>query len=378
MGAFAQTVTHVPHPESGESVAVSVGLCGERDRSEQALLFNRCFKKHLDAAALAWRYDRNPHGQAVSLLSRPAGHPGVSGYACNPRRALVAGDEATLAVVGETGDVMTDPEWRKRGLFSDLDRAAMAETARKGWALAFGLPNRRSAHIFLELGRERVGAVRPWTLVLRDDPASRAARAQEGRLAGLATPWAALSARRARARLRRAGAGLRNAPLEAFPEAVLEVARAVEPRFGLMVRRDAAYLDWRFLRSPSGLHRALGLWDAGGRFEGYAVVQLPRPGEGIGYLVDVLARSPAGVAAAQEAGLAALEAAGASLVRATALDGSWWRERLREAGFRAPKPDNHLIVILHPHRAEHALVAAARRTGEWYFTDGDRDDETMG
>lgn len=378
MSVFLQTVTHVPHAESGESVAISVGLCGERDRSEQALLFNRCFKKRLDAAALAWRYDRNPHGSAVSLLSRPAGHPGVSGYACSPRRALVGGDEATLAVIGETGDVMTDPDWRKRGLFSDLDRAAMAETARQGWALAFGLPNRRSAHIFLELGWERVGTVRPWTLVLRDDPASRAARAQEGRLAGLAVPWAALAARRARVRLRRAGAGFRSGPLGSFPPAVLEVARAVEPRFGLMVRRDAQYLDWRFLRSPAGLHRALGLWDAGGRFEGYAVVQLPRPGEGIGYLVDVLARSAAGVAAAQEAGLAALESAGASLVRATALDGSWWRARLREAGFRAPKPDNHLIVILHPHRPEHPLVAAARRTAEWYFTDGDRDDETMG
>lgn len=378
MTTFAQTVTQVPHPESGESVAVSVGLCTARDRSEQALLFNRCFKKRLDASALAWRYDENPHGQAVSLLSRPAGHPGVSGYACNPRRALVRGDESTLAVIGETGDVMTDPDWRKRGLFSDLDRAAMAETARQGWALAFGLPNRRSAHIFLELGWERVGTVRPWTLVLRDDPAAHAARAQEGRLAGLATPWAALAARRARARLRAAGAGFRGEPLSAFPEDVLEVAREVESRFGLMVRRDADYLNWRFLRAPSGLHRAFGLRDARGRLEGYAVVQLPRPGEGIGYLVDVLARGPAGVAAALETALAALESAGASLVRATALDGSWWRERLREAGFRPPKPDNHLIVILHPHRADHALVAAARRTADWYFTDGDRDDETMG
>ena len=378
MGTFEPTVTHTPHPDSGDPVAVSVALCGERDRGEQALLFNRCFKKRIDARALAWRYDGNPHGQAVSLVTRPAGHPGVSGYACNPRRALVAGDEATLAVVGETGDVMTDPDWRKRGLFSDLDRAAMAETARQGWALAFGLPNRRSAHIFLELGWERVGTVRPWTFVVRDDAASRAARAQEGRLAGLATPWAAWAGRRARAGLRRRAAGIRAERLTSFPEAVLEVAREVEPRFGLMVRRDPAYLEWRFLRAPSGMHRVLGLRDGAGRFEGYVVVQVPRPGEGVGYLVDLLARSPAGVAAGLEAGLAALEAARASVVRATALDGSWWRERLVEAGFRAPKPDNHLIVILHPHRAEHPLVAAARDTARWYFTDGDRDDETMG
>ena len=47
-------------------------------------------------------------------------------------------------------------------------------------------------------------------------------------------------------------------------------------------------------------------------------------------------------------------------------------------GFVRPRAENHLIVILHVHQAEHALVAAARDPRSWYFTDGDRDDETMG
>jgi hypothetical protein len=34
---------------------------------------------------------------------------------------------------------MTRPEWRKRGIFSGLDRAAMDEARRRGWAFAFGL-----------------------------------------------------------------------------------------------------------------------------------------------------------------------------------------------------------------------------------------------
>jgi hypothetical protein len=65
----------VPHPDTGEPVAVRVAACGARDRGEQALLFNRCFTKRVDAAALTWRYDDNPHGQAVSLVSRPEGLP---------------------------------------------------------------------------------------------------------------------------------------------------------------------------------------------------------------------------------------------------------------------------------------------------------------
>jgi hypothetical protein len=145
-----------------------------------------------------------------------------------------------------------------------------------------------------------------------------------------------------------------------------------------MVRRDAEYLNWRFLEAPSGLHRAVGLFDRQGALAAYAVVQLPRPGEHGGYLVDLLGRDAPAVRAAIAAGLGALEAAGAAYVEATAMDGSWWAERLAENGFARPRAENHLIVILGAHQAEHPLVAAARDPRQWYFTDGDRDDETMG
>lgn len=156
------------------------------------------------------------------------------------------------------------------------------------------------------------------------------------------------------------------------------LSRAVEPRFALMVRRDPAYLDWRFLASPSRMHRALGVFDDRSELAGYAVVQLPRAADGVGYLVDVLARDDASVAAAIEAGLERLVHAGASVVRATAIDGSWWQAELARAGFVPPKPDDHLILILNVHHPEHPLAAAARDARRWYLTDGDRDDETMG
>ncbi len=362
-------------PDAAVPAGFSVAACGPAERAEQVALYNRCFRKPIDLRGLAWRYDENPHGATVSFVCRPDGEQAVSGYACNPRRALAHGDEATLAVVGETGDVMTDPAWRKRGLFSGLDRACMAETTRLGWPLVFGFPNHRSAHIFLELGWERIGQCRPWTLLLRGAPALRRS---EGRLRALRAPLEAWAGRRALARLRRTAAPLEARPLRAFPPAVEDVARRVEPRFAWMVRRDAAYLDWRFLRSPSGLHRALGLHDAAGELRGYVVVQVPRPGEAGGFLVDVLAEADAEVDAAVLAGLAALEAAGAGAVRATAIVGSWWEQRLRRAGFAPSRPEATMDVILHPGDASHRLTVAARDATRWYFTDGDRDDETMG
>jgi GNAT superfamily N-acetyltransferase len=396
---------------------VSVAACSAEDRAEQTRLFNACFKKRVDERALVWRYDENPHGRALSFVSRPAGGEGVSGYACSPRIALSFGDEASRAVIGETGDVMTHPEWRKRGLFSALDRACMEAGRERGWPLVFGLPNRRSAHIFLELGWEQVGTLRPWTFVLRSDARARRERAKDGRMASWLTPFAMRRGRAARGELVRAsgigrsarprsasGVGesemspsageagrvgrvgvasaepeaLRASELASFSKEVEALSRGVEKRFALMVRRDAAYLDWRFAKSPSGLHRSIGIYAASGELAGYCVVQLPREGECVGYLVDVLARDDATVAAAIESGIARLEAAGASLVQATAIDGSWWSDWLERAGFVRPKPHNHLIVIAHVNDREHPLAKAARDASKWYLTDGDRDDETMG
>ena len=356
----------------------TVASCGPDQRAEQAELFNACFTKSVDAAGLTWRYDDNPHGRASSFVTRNASSLAVSGYACSPRRMLAGTDESTLAAVGQTGDVMTHPDWRKRGLFSDLDRAAMAETAGRGWPLVFGLPNRRSAHIFLTLGWERVGTVRPWCFVLQADSASRAMRHREGRLAGLLTPLAARRGRGARRRLEGPLERFSVVSLDRFPSEVLELSRATEACHSAMVRRDAEYLNWRFIDSPSGLHRVLGLFE-GGALAAYAVVQVPRPGTPPGgFLVDVLARDTEARHAAVAAGLAELDRLGASYVQATAIDGSSWSETLERTGFQPPKPDNHLIVILHVHAPEHPLVAAARDPAGWYFTDGDRDDETMG
>jgi GNAT superfamily N-acetyltransferase len=367
-----------PDPATVSDDAIAIGLCGPEHRAEQARLFDACFKKGATPGDLAWRYDQGPHGEAVSLLARPPGGEGISGYACSPRLALVRGDDATLAPVGETGDVMTHPAWRKRGIFSGLDRRAMEETARRGWPLAFGLPNRRSAHIFLELGWERIGAVRPYSFPLRPTAGARAEVLKDGRARAWLLRWHALRRRRALARvLPRVRRFRAEHALTAFPPETLTLSREVERRFAFMVRRDPEYLTWRFLRNPSRLHEATALY-AGDDLAAVGVVQRPREPGGTGYLVDVLAPEPDALEAALFRAILRLDEFGAGVVQATALDGSWWRGTLLDAGFLAPKPENHLIVILHPNDETHPLVAAARDTAGWYFTDGDRDDATMG
>ena len=139
---------------------VGVRLCGPADRAAQAALYDICFEKSDGATVVPWRYDRNPHGRAITLVATDSGGVGLSGYACSPRVVLHRGSTEGGGVVGQTGDVMTHPDHRGKGLFSDLDRRALAEAARAGWPVVFGLPNRRSA--LLVTTCPAVASTRPW------------------------------------------------------------------------------------------------------------------------------------------------------------------------------------------------------------------------
>jgi hypothetical protein len=358
------------------SAGLEIRACSSADREEQARLFNACFKKQIAARELAWRYDEGPHGASQSFVTRDASGLALSGYACNPRRVLCRGEHATA--VGQTGDVMTHPSARGRGLFSDLDRACMRSTAAAGWTAVFGLPNRTSAPIFAgKLGWNVVGRIRPHTFLLARDARARAVRRREGRLAGLVAPLSARRCARARSALARLGVGVGVERAALFPREVGALGLEVARRYDWMVQRDADYLDWRFARNPSGLHRIL-VARRGADVRGYAVVQTPRQEGGVGYFVDLLAEDAAVRAALLDAGLHELEAAGAAAVEATAVDGSWWQGELVRAGFLWPRAQNHMIVISYVHAPEHPVARAMLDARTWYLTDGDRDDATMG
>ena len=130
----------------------------------QVALYEAAFGKTDGERVLPWRYAASPHGPSITLLTRTPGGDPVGAYACNARRVAAAGSEP--AVVGETGDVMTHPDHRGKGLFLDLDRRAMEEATAEGWPCVIGLPNSKSADIFTtKLGWEAVGSIRPWTFV---------------------------------------------------------------------------------------------------------------------------------------------------------------------------------------------------------------------
>lgn len=365
-------------PATTSNDDLRLASCGPDERDVQVALFNRCFDKKVDEGNLAWRYDESPAGRSVCVLLRaPDGQP-VCGFSYSPRVFLPWGDASAAAPCGQQGDVMTDPDWRKRGIASQVWGRCEEETRAQGWPMNWGYPNRRSASVFRKLGWKTVGVIRPLSFFLRVDAATKAERFKDGRLRALLLPLAVRQSRRRRLALRAlAGDGWEARPWTEFPEEVGELSRRVEPRFALMVRRDKAFLDWRIVRAPSGAHRPFGIY-RDGELAGYVVVQPPQDDGIVGWVVDLLAPEPWAVAAALSTGLDELEHAGASVLRASAVDGSWWAEQLLGAGFCAPKPENHLFVYTFPLQAEHPVLDAASDASEWYLCDADRDDDPIG
>ena len=366
-------------------------VVGPEARPDQARLFSRCFAKPTGVEALRWRYDANPHGEAVSLVLRDEADHAVCSYAYVPRLAVARVDgQAAEGLIGQQGDVMTDPEWQRQGLARRLVKHCARETAAAGFLMDWGFPNRQSAPVFLKFDWRSVGAIRPKRHLLRADARARARRLADGRLAAWLVGRDRRRCARARAALGGLPAGYELRPVERwapFGDRVTELSRAVEARFPFMLRRDAAWMDWRFVDTPSGAHRGHGLFGPDGELAGWVVIQMPPgagargfPGaSGVGYLVELLCPDEDLVPALVGAGLDLLAGAGASVAEAWSVDGSWWQGHLVRAGFLDARPENHLYVYTYPLVDEdHPVVRAAADASTWYLCDGDRDDETMG
>ena len=349
-----------------------ISLAETADRVEQGELYNLCFGKQDGVPALKWRYDGCPHGQTLAPIARDPGGRLVASYACSPREARFRG-EALAPAIGQVGDVMTAPGLRSRGVFTDLHWNAMSRARARGWAATWGLPNKSSGRIFFgKLGWVLAGYIGPWNFLLRSDAAARRERLVNGRLASWGVPWAAWRGRRVRTRLGVSECSV--APLEHFPESVGDLSSHVEAGFDWMVHRSAAYLNWRFLEAPSGLFRAFGVWDRAGHLVGYSVTQRPRVDSHVGFVVDLLGADRAAEGAALEAALGDLDAQGAAVARAYGMRNSAWEQLLERGGFRRPR--GYKPVGAYALDERNPVGAATLDTSRWFFTDGDRDDET--
>jgi hypothetical protein len=348
------------------SVAWSVRDATPADRDAQAQLFNLCFRKDTSADTFAWKYDRNPDGLACD-----AGGRIVGGYSHVPRRFLRDGEPVVLM---QASDAMTEPGWRGKGIFTGLDEGVCSTSGARGVPLAWAYSGRLSLKGFLRNGWRRIGHA---PLYRRSYRARRSLSrlGRIGPLAALAAPLLdVLGGARDRRRLpgRLAEELVR---LSRFDGGVDALFSRCAPTRGLVGVRSAAWLNWRYVDTPSRRQECFGVL-RDGRLAGYVVAECV---DGNAFLVEHLAEDEDARATLLLAFTALGRARGMEEASALLFAHDAAVPHLLRIGWRAPGKRRAFRDIF-------PFIVRACRTDaaevdftmtRWQLADGDRDAEHM-
>jgi len=336
------------------------------DRRQLDALYRRVFGP--DAAEASrlrwdWQYRRNPHVPVTGphIWIAREGHTIIGQYATMPVRLSVKG----VDIDASWGmDVMVAPERQRQGLGDLLFRTWDRHT---GAALGLGLSD-ASYRLFQKMRWPDVGPV-PCLV----KPLSRRALRRPtwpvalNRLVSYVTlPWVRLVSR--------------VKPLQGeittirhFDDSFTRLWDRVAPKFGVAVRRDAPYLNWKYIQAPHVR---------------YTVAALIRNGEAAGYVVYRHAQEPRGRVTLlvdimadpdDEPGILTLlrwvdreaRAADTDKIRTYALhDG--FRKLLKKSGYFQVKSTMDFVAKVNAVAVPDAFY---KTTADWHVTLGDSDQD---
>ena len=336
------------------------------DRRAVEALYRRVFGTDAaDASRLRWewQYRRNPNnpgGEPEIWLAREG--PAIVGqYATMPVQLSVKGKE----IKGSWGmDVMVAPERQRQGLGEVLFRTWDRNV---GASLGLGLSD-ASYRLFQKLRWPDVGPV-PCLVKPLSRRAFRHPRwpVPINRLiSALTWPLVLIISRtrplRAEVRV-----------IQRFDKSFTQLWDTLRPKFDLTVRRDAAYLNWKFATAPHVRYTIAALV-RDGQTAGYAVYRhVHEPRGRVTLLVDFLADPD------DEEGLATLlhwidreaRQADSDKIRAFVLH-TGFRKILRKSGYFVVKSTMEFVVKIN--RAD-VTPEFYENTDRWHVTLGDSDQD---
>jgi hypothetical protein len=301
-----------------------------------------------------WLYYENPDGPARTWFAIDDRTGAVAGAAAVfPRRVALRGGGRVVAWNG--ADFSINKPYRTVGVAVKLRLAAREAIDRGESPFLYSHPNDRMLPIQLRAGYSAVGRMPRHVKLLR--AATGLAIADRVSSAVLALAGADCLVR-VRSDIALAGA-------EPLGEEFTELFESVAPRLGTALVRDAAYLDWRFRRSPTQRHQFL-VARRGGRLQGYLV--FTEDGD-MAAVKDWLAATPAVVDELFASFIRRMRRRGARGLTFTALETHPDLPRLRRLGF-VPRRD-YATAIAYVAGAG-PLRDAVLAGGSWYMSYGDR------
>ena len=239
------------------------------DFLEVAAILYRIFGVRQDAAALRWK-SAGPAGRLVGSAVLTSGGRIVGFLGQIPVRIWCRGREL-LAVQG--ADVGILEEHRRLDAFLGMVGVSLRELRAAGVALTYGIANADAAAVTRLLGQRLVA---PVPLVVR--PIARGSLPGRGWGARVAAGFLAAWADRCDGRAEgRSCAGWRVGSVSRFDERFDRFWGRIRDDYPILVVRDAAYLNWRYVDGPGASYERLCIENvASGELEGFAVLGLGR------------------------------------------------------------------------------------------------------
>jgi GNAT superfamily N-acetyltransferase len=242
----------------------------ESAHREQLLALMRSVgRSHIDDAEFEWWFERNPSSPRLISLAHADGRV-VGIAAMSFFRTLVDGREELTAVPVH---VATEAQFRRQGVFSELELRNEDEAASAGAPLTVTFPNAASHRIFVQdLGWRDLPGRRVWARPLRVGAVVRYALGRESHAGGLRPPSS--------------GARGGVTPLDRFGPDAAELWRSTAA--GNQFVRDESFLNWRYVDSPRD-YRRFGAY-RGAELRGFAVLgHTVKHGVSSGFLADLVA-----------------------------------------------------------------------------------------
>jgi GNAT superfamily N-acetyltransferase len=310
-----------------------------------------------------WQYRHNPNnpGQEPEIWIAREGPAIVGQYATMPVKLSVRGRE----VMGSWGmDVMVAPERQRQGLGEVLFRTWDRNV---GASLGLGL-SEASYRLFQKLRWPDVGPVPCFV-----KPLTRRALRRPNWPVGLNRLVSALTLPIVRivARNRPLAAEVRM--IQRFDDSFTDLWNALAPKFDLAVRRDAAYLNWKFAHAPHVRYTSAPL-RRDDRNVGYAVYRhYAEPRGRVTLLVDFLADPD------DEQGIETLfrwvdreaRQADSDKIRTFAMHAGF-RKVLRRSGYFLVKSTMEFVVKVNDVEEDQPFY---ENTDNWHITLGDSDQD---
>ena len=285
-----------------------------------------------------WMYLENPAGPAVVHSAKVDGRV-VASFAIAPKRFQVAGRRL---LVGKTMDMFTDPDYQGRGLIKQCTNSVFERAKAEGMAGWYVTPSVNSYPIFTA----RWGYQEPLRIlfrarILRFGPVL-GALARPARAVGQAADWALARLPRRGPRL---APGDRLEVLTDFSEEADRLWAEVSRGYAVAQVRDAAYLNWRYVRNPDD-YTCVGLRREG-RLVGIVVLaETIRRGVRCGEVVDFVcgADDDATFRLLMAAAIDHSRCRGHALVQIWSVAGTSLDARIRRAGLRLRRTDIKFLV----------------------------------